>query len=90
VAGLVLGGEFLVVGLEGGPDLGDHGEGVVDLLLEVTVFVFEFIELFGQLAQCLLRAAVETRVFLLGLGLLLESLDEGEDLLLLLGRQVVQ
>jgi hypothetical protein len=38
-----LAAEFLLVGLEVGPDLRDHGEGVVHLLLEICVFILELV-----------------------------------------------
>ena len=82
--------EFPPVGLEIGPNLRDDGEGVVDLLFEEEILIFELVAFEGGGLQCLLGLVVEGHVLLFLLGLLLEPLDEGEDLLLLLGGQVVQ
>ncbi len=47
---LLLAGKFFLIGLESGSDLGDHGERVMDLLLEIAVLVLEFVKLLRYLA----------------------------------------
>ena len=82
--------EFPPVGLEIGPNLRDDGEGVVDLLFEEDILIFKLVEFEGGGLQLVLGLVVEGHVLLFLFGLLLEPLDEGEHLLLLLGGQVVQ
>ena len=60
------------------------------MLFEEEILIFELVAFEGGGLQCLLGLVVEGHVLLFLLGLLLEPLDEGEDLLLLLGGQVVQ
>ena len=45
----LLGRQFFLIGFESGPHLRNHGKGVVNLLLQIAVFVFEFVALRRQL-----------------------------------------
>lgn len=81
---------FLLAGLEVGPDLGDHGEGVVHLLLEVCIFILELIVLEDELVELVLGGVVKRLQFVFGFGFFLEALDETDHPLALLWRQVAQ
>ena len=50
---------LLLVFLEAGPDLGDDGEGVMNLLLEQLVLVLELVAHQSNLVEFLLRLLVE-------------------------------
>lgn len=81
---------FLLAGLEIGPDLRDHGEGIVHLLLEIGILILELIVLEHELIEFVFGVVVERLQFVLGLGFFLEALDEADDSLTLLWRQVAQ
>lgn len=81
---------FVLAGLEIGPDLRYHGEGIVHLLLEVGILILEFIVLEHEFVEFVLGVVVEGLQFVFGLGFFLEALDEADDSLALLWRQVAQ
>lgn len=81
---------FLFAGLEIGPDLRDHGEGIVHLLLEIGILILEFVVLEHEFIELGFGVVVERLQFVLGLGFFLEALDEADDSLALLWRQVAQ
>lgn len=60
------------------------------LLLEIGILILEFIVLDHELIEFVFGVIVERLQFVLGLGFFLETLDEADDSLALLWRQVAQ
>lgn len=81
---------LLLAGLEIGPDLRDHGEGMVHLLLEIGILILQLIVLEHEFIELVFGVVVERLQFVFGLGFFLEALDETDDSLALLWRQVAQ
>jgi hypothetical protein len=79
---------LLAAGLEVLPDLCDHGEGAVELLLEVGVLVLQLRALQLQLSDLPACLSVQRLQLVLGLGLLLQPLDQQHHPLTLLRREV--
>lgn len=81
---------FPTAGLKVLPDLGNHREGAMQLLFQVGVLVLQLrtFELqFPNLSSCL---RIEGLQFVLGFGLLLQSLDEEDDTLALFWGKVAE
>lgn len=81
---------FLLIGVELRSELGDHREAVVNLLFKLFILIFEQVASGCYLIEFPLSLLVEPHILLLGLSFLSQTGHQGEYLLFLLWRQVIQ